>query len=90
MIKSYQINVIGRVQGVGFRWYTKQTADKHHIVGWVKNELDGSVTIAAQGDAENMAAFLHDIATGPGFYSQVDWVTKKIIATFNANNFAIR
>ncbi|MFH0350081.1 acylphosphatase [Leuconostoc citreum] len=36
MIKSYQINVIGRVQGVGFRCYTKQAADKHHIVGWVK------------------------------------------------------
>ena len=33
MIQSYRIDVYGIVQGVGFRWFTQQTANKYHLVG---------------------------------------------------------
>ena len=48
---NYHIVVTGRVQGVGFRWSTHELALQHGLVGQVKNEWDGSVTIDVQGPA---------------------------------------
>ncbi len=49
-MKSVTISIHGRVQGVGFRWTTADLANRMHVVGWVKNELDGSVTVRATSD----------------------------------------
>lgn len=58
MTKNYRIRVIGVVQGVWFRKYTKEAADKRSIVGFVRNERDGSVFIEAQSDAKNLEDFV--------------------------------
>tara|TARA_R110002096_G_scaffold432734_2_gene650047 strand:+ start:422 stop:694 length:273 start_codon:yes stop_codon:yes gene_type:complete len=42
----------GRVQGVGFRFTTKQLAKEFDISGWVKNLPDGRVELMVQGDEE--------------------------------------
>ena len=44
------IFVSGLVQGVFFRYFTKKTADKLNLKGWVKNLDDGRVEILAEGD----------------------------------------
>ena len=44
------IRVVGRVQGVAFRFHTKQKADDLGVVGTVQNLEDGSVQIYANGD----------------------------------------
>lgn len=90
MIQSYQINVYGIVQGVGFRWFTKRLADKYRIVGWVHNKLDNSVEIKAQGDEADMSSFLSELTQGPGFYSRVDKEVKQAVGPFESNNFAIK
>lgn len=52
----------GRVQGVGFRYSTKQIASGFDVTGWVKNLPDGRVELFAQAaDAEEVEAFLQDI-----------------------------
>ncbi|MCB1208156.1 MAG: acylphosphatase [Verrucomicrobiales bacterium] len=52
----------GRVQGVGFRFSTKQIASGFDIAGWVKNLPDGRVELWAQSaDADELEAFLEDI-----------------------------
>ncbi len=89
-MKTLEVNVFGVVQGVGFRWFAQQAAQKNNIVGWVRNRKDGSVTIQAQGTEENMANFLTTIKKGPGFYSRVDDVEIESIAPFESNVFAIR
>lgn len=56
-----RIQVFGRVQGVGFRWFTCREAQRLGIVGWVRNLRDGSVEIHAQGP-ESLVDALQDWA----------------------------
>jgi acylphosphatase len=52
----------GRVQGVGFRYTTKQIASGFEVTGIVKNLPDGRVELQAMAaDAEELEAFLHAI-----------------------------
>ncbi|MGH9961509.1 MAG: acylphosphatase [Pyrinomonadaceae bacterium] len=55
----------GDVQGVGYRFFAQRAAAKHQVVGYVRNEPDGSVEVLAEGPANNVEAFKHELATGP-------------------------
>ncbi|MDQ3812792.1 MAG: acylphosphatase [Armatimonadota bacterium] len=55
----------GRVQGVGFRYTAEEMAQRHGIVGWVRNRRDGRVELVAQGEDGAVRAFLDDVRTGP-------------------------
>ncbi|MDR2016733.1 MAG: acylphosphatase [Burkholderiales bacterium] len=47
--------IAGRVQGVFFRGSAVAEARKHHLTGWVRNNLhDGTVEILIQGTAEDV------------------------------------
>ncbi len=59
------VEVSGRVQGVGFRAWTVRTAEKMNLSGWVRNRVRGTVEILAEGDADNIAAFLKACHDGP-------------------------
>ncbi len=48
-ISTAQVVVIGRVQGVFFRQTTKKKAQSLGLVGWVRNQPDGSVQLQATG-----------------------------------------
>ena len=51
----------GRVQGVGFRFSTKQIATGFDVVGWVKNLVNGKVELQVKGEAEEVDEFLVEI-----------------------------
>lgn len=56
------VTVTGTVQGVSYRWYTMQEANRLGLVGWVRNERDGTVQLEVQGpeaDVEQLIAWLH-------------------------------
>lgn len=55
----------GGVQGVGYRFFAQRAAAKHQVVGYVRNEPDGSVEVLAEGPASNVEAFKHELVTGP-------------------------
>jgi acylphosphatase len=57
--------VIGRVQGVGFRWWTRTQAIRLGVVGSVRNAADGSVEVVARGDGASLAELRRQIAAGP-------------------------
>lgn len=59
--------VLGRVQGVGFRWWCKSEANELGLVGNVRNEADGSVTVVVQGPPEAVEAMRDRLAAGPPF-----------------------
>lgn len=53
-MKTVRIKVYGKVQGVGFRYYTLRQANKLGVKGWVRNVQDGTVEIVAQGDPASL------------------------------------
>lgn len=58
MIKHVDIIVKGKVQGVGYRFAAKSVADQLGVKGFVKNEPNGDVFIAAEGDNISLEMFL--------------------------------
>lgn len=57
--------VQGRVQGVGFRWFVEREAQMLGIVGWVRNNYDGSVEVLATGTREQLAELHKRLRAGP-------------------------
>ena len=58
MVRHIDITVKGKVQGVFYRASTKAVADQLGIKGYVSNEADGDVFIAAEGDNVSLDMFL--------------------------------
>jgi acylphosphatase len=61
--------VSGMVQGVGFRFFTQDAAEKLHIHGFVRNLLDGRVEVFAMGAPQQHAEFRAMLERGPRFSS---------------------
>lgn len=70
-IKRLEMVVSGRVQGVGFRFETEACAEGYAILGFVRNEPDGSVYIVAEGESKALKGFIHNLKhsrVGPNIY----------------------
>ncbi len=75
--QNFQLHayVNGRVQGVGFRYYTLISAQALNLKGWVRNRYDGRVEVVAEGIHDDLNLFLADLRKGPtsGFVQNVDY-----------------
>lgn len=60
-----RIVVRGRVQGVGYRDWTRRAAKDRGIEGWVRNRRDGSVEAVLAGPAPAVAAMIEACRRGP-------------------------
>ena len=56
--------VSGKVQGVGYRDYVCTAAGECGVVGWVRNEADGTVQVCAQGTPDNLKALIEYLHEG--------------------------
>lgn len=75
-IRHYTI--LGKVQGVGYRYYTQNVAQSSGIRGWIKNLPDGSVECLAAGEAPVLEMFEKKIRKGPPL-SRVVNMERKIL-----------
>ncbi len=58
--------ISGRVQGVGFRWFTREAAQREGITGWVRNLPDGRVEAFVEGEADSVERMERVLRQGPG------------------------
>ena len=66
-IVRYYGRAVGRVQGVGFRFFVQQNASELGLTGWVRNMDDGSVTMEIQGQEAPVDELERLIRKGNGF-----------------------
>ena len=59
------VRVKGRVQGVGFRAWTRGEAERRGLAGYVRNEADGSVSAVITGPADAVSGMLERLWQGP-------------------------
>ena len=71
-----RIQVFGKVQGVFYRASAKTKADDLKLMGWVRNEADGSVMIEVEGADERITEMIKWCKEGPPF-SRVDDVLQE-------------
>lgn len=72
MRRHFQIQVYGRVQGVGFRYSAQKKARSLSLKGWVENRPDGSVGTAVEGEEKDCQEYIRWCREGPGY----GWVEK--------------
>ncbi len=86
MMICVKLTVNGMVQGVGFRWFIKQKANKLGLYGYVRNLVDGSVEIEAEGTEEKINELMQYAKVGPSFsrVSQVSVEEKKAACSYKS------
>ena len=62
---TVHLEVVGKVQGVGFRWFVREAARRVGLAGWVRNREDGMVEIAAAGSEHAIAELVSAARAGP-------------------------
>lgn len=80
-LKRISINITGRVQGVFFRHTARLRAEEFGLCGWARNEDNGSVTVAAEGEEGALRKFIEWCRHGPPLARvdniQIEWQEAK-------------
>ena len=79
-MRAVRLVLRGRVQGVGFRWFTRHVARDLGVAGRVRNLPDGAVEVHAAADPETLARFIERLREGPPA-SRVTAVDEQELAT---------
>ncbi|MEA3500919.1 MAG: acylphosphatase [Candidatus Marinimicrobia bacterium] len=89
MVRRYKIEVFGRVQMVGFRWFTQRLAQQLNIKGNVKNTIKGSVKIIAEGEEEQLKIFINRVNEGPRSANVTNLIKEEVKITNEYSTFDI-
>ena len=86
-LKCFRAVVHGRVQGVNFRYYTRERARRLGVAGHVRNRWDGTVEVLAEGRADALQRLLSWLRVGPRLAQvtrvQVSWqAPSDVLQTF--------
>ena len=65
MALQARLAITGRVQGVGYRDWAMETAQRLGLNGWVRNRIDGSVEALVVGDDEAVGKMIEACRRGP-------------------------
>jgi acylphosphatase len=82
--------VEGHVQGVGYRYFVQEVAAGIGISGWVRNRMDGSVEVLAEGKRENLEKLLAALRRGPRSAYVSDLTFDWLPATNEYTDFRVR
>jgi len=84
------LTISGLVQGVGYRFFAIRKADVYQLKGFVKNLVDGSVEVVAEGEKGLLEGFIKDLRRGPISADVTDIRIEWEKPTFEFENFNSR
>ena len=64
-VRTAHVLIEGRVQGVGYRFWTQRTAAELKLAGWVRNRRDGSVEAVFEGPDPDIRSMIAACRQGP-------------------------
>lgn len=90
-VSQFRARIVGRVQGVGFRYFAQREATRLGLKGWVRNLSGGDVEVVAQGPEDVLQEMLRSLREGPALaWVQnvvVDWqAADKSLLTFEVRS----
>lgn len=89
-MKTYELIVSGRVQGVGYRNYVQQNAKSLNINGTVRNLSDGNVKVIAQTDDATVQKLVQNIKVPQHHFMKIDNISiKEIPLTKDYDSFTV-
>lgn len=86
----YHIAVSGRVQGVGYRFFVIDEANKRALNGWVRNLPDGRVEAEVEGPEAAVKEFVGQLKVGPRLAHVTDIAAELMEASVPYHDFRIR
>jgi acylphosphatase len=89
-ILSLKVRIRGRVQGVGFRAWTVQEAQRLGLKGTVRNEPDGSVSAVISGARAAVESMVERLRTGPRGARVTDVEAEIVVLDSVPNGFVIQ
>ena len=88
MKKAVRLYIKGNVQGIFFRNFVKENAERHNVKGFVRNLEDGRVEVFLEGDTEEVNKLIELCKQGPK-HSQIRSIETKPEIFQGFNNFKI-
>ena len=65
MKKSFRLYITGTVQGIFFRIFVKENAERYNVKGFVRNLEDGRIEIFLEGNSEDVNKMIELCKKGP-------------------------
>jgi acylphosphatase len=88
MKKSVRLYISGIVQGVFFRDFVKENAERYNVKGFIRNLDDGRIEIFLEGDVDDVNKMIEMCRTGPK-HSQIKNVEAKEETFQDFKNFKV-
>ena len=90
MVQARSYRIRGRVQGVGYRYFTQQIALRLGVRGWVRNMPNGDVEAHGEGEREVLDRFSAELKRGPSFAGVDEVIEENVPADGRNTSFEIR
>ncbi len=87
---TLHVRITGRVQGVAYRAWTRSTAMRLGLAGWVRNTHDGAVEALVQGDRDTVERMITAFYDGPGAAQVTQVETEPVEDVPDMSGFEIR
>ena len=86
-MKCIKVWLSGRVQGVGYRWATREQATRLGITGYAKNLSDGRVEVLACGDEDDLDSLIAWLQQGPEYSHVTDLDIETVVVAQCPDSF---
>jgi len=90
MLRAKHYLIRGRVQGVGYRYFALEAAERHQIRGYVRNLPAGEVEVRAEGEEAALVSFKQELEKGPRMARVINIMEQELPVSSLYSSFLIR